>query len=191
MTILAARLPFSFDASRMTADVRAAEAAGWFPHFNTQYYEGEWSGIPLRSNSRTGPLYFDPSRPNECVDLPALERAGYIREVVATFQAPLRSVRFLKLAPGAVIREHRDFGLSREDGEVRVHIPILTNPDVDFVLGGRTLALQAGESWYLNFDRPHQVTNRGETERIHLVIDLVVNPWLDEILARSECILES
>ena len=31
---------------------------------------------------------------------------------------------------------------------------------------------------YLNLSRPHAVRNRGTTDRIHLVIDGVVNPWL-------------
>jgi hypothetical protein len=189
--LVAARLPFSFDVRRMEADMRSIEAAGWAPHFNTQYYEGDWSGIPLRSNSRTGPLYVDPSRPDDFADLPALEQSAYIKEVLAMFQAPLRSVRYLKLAAGAVILEHRDFGLRKEEGEIRVHIPIRTNPGVEFVLGGETLTLLPGECWYLNLDLPHRVANRGSSERVHLVVDLVVNPWLDEIITRAECILQN
>ena len=166
----------------MEEDVRAIQTAGWSPHFNTQYYDGDWSGIPLRSNSLTGPLYIDPSRPDAFADLPILDQSTYLREVFAAFQAPLRSVRFLKLAPGACIREHRDFGLDLEEGVARIHIPIMTNPDVDFVLGGRMLKLLAGECWYLNLDLPHSVMNRGQTDRIHLVIDLVANSWLDQTL---------
>jgi len=189
--LIAARLPLSFDVRRLQADVEAVERDGWAPHFNTQYYEGDWSGIPLRSNSLTSALYTDPSRLNDFKDLPSLDRTPYVREVVATFEAPVRSVRFLKLAPGAVIREHRDFGLRFEEGEIRVHIPIRTNPGVDFILGGKTLTLLPGDSWYLNLDLPHQVANRGSTERVHLVLDFAVNPWFEELLARPECILES
>ena len=180
--LIAARLPFIFDVPRLEEDVRAIETAGWSPHFNQQYYEGDWSGIPLRSNSRTGPLYIDPSRPDDFADLPVLNKSTYVRDVFAAFQAPLRSVRFLKLAPGASIKEHRDFGLDLEEGLARIHIPIMTNPGVDFVLGGRPLKLLPGECWYLNLDLPHSASNRGNTDRIHLVIDLVANSWLHETL---------
>lgn len=189
--LIAARLPLSFDVGLLEAAVQAVEGDGWAPHFNTQYYAGDWSGIPFRSNSVTGPLYTDPSRLDQFKDLPALDRAPYIRQVVATFQAPVRSVRFLKLAPGAVIREHRDFGLRLEDGEIRIHIPVRTNPDVEFILGGKTLNLLPGEPWYLNLDLPHQLANRGSSERVHLVLDFAVCPWIEELLARPECSLET
>jgi len=35
-----------------------------------------------------------------------------------------------------------------------------------------------GEAWYLNFDLVHRVENNGAEERVHLVIDCVVNDWL-------------
>src|SRR5581483_4138110 len=135
--------------------------------------------IPLRSNSLTSALYIDPSRPDPFADLPALQSAMYFREVTAVFEAPVRAVRLLKLASGAVIREHRDAGLRYEDGEMRVHIPSRTNPHVEVVLGGETLPLRAGEGWYLNVDLPHRVANRGTVERVHLVLDVVVNSWVE------------
>jgi hypothetical protein len=186
MLIAAARLPLTFDAPALEADLRVIERDGWSPHFNTQYYAGEWSGIPLRSNSTTGPLYIDPSRPDDFTDLPCFASARHLRAVVAAFEAPVRAVRLLKLAPGAVIREHRDGGLRSEDGEMRVHVPIRTNPDVEFFLGGRPIPLLPGECWYLNVDLPHHAANRGSCDRVHLVLDLVVNRWVEAMLASCE-----
>ena len=54
------------------------------------------------------------------VDLPLLRRRLYISEILAGFQCPLQVVRLLKLSPGSNIREHRDYHLSYEDGEVRI-----------------------------------------------------------------------
>ena len=45
--------------------------------------------------------------------------------------------------------------------------------------------MQPGEAWYLNFNLPHSVANRGTTDRIHLVIDCVMNPWLDAFFAEA------
>ena len=38
----------------------------------------------------------------------------------------------MRLAPGSVIKEHRDHDLCFEDGMVRIHIPVVTNAGVDF-----------------------------------------------------------
>ena len=43
----------------------------------------------------------------------------------------------------------------------------------------------AGECWYLNLSKPHRVHNRGATERMHLVLDCVVNDWLDDQIRRG------
>src|SRR5205085_10556644 len=86
------------------------------------------------------------------------------------------------LAAGSKIREHRDLNLGDETGEVRLHIPIVTNPAVEFFLDGVRIVMNEGECWYLNFSLPHRVDNRGVTDRIHLVIDCQVNDWLRELI---------
>ena len=35
--------------------------------------------------------------------------------------------------------------------------------------------MKAGECWYINFDLPHRINNFGSTDRVHLVMDIVVN----------------
>jgi hypothetical protein len=107
-----------------------------------------------------------------------LERGPYLREILASFQCPLRAARLLRLRAGSRILEHTDLNLGYEDGEVRVHIPVFTNPEVDFRVGGKRLDLKPGECWYINFNLPHSVYNGGTTDRIHLVIDCVLNDWL-------------
>ena len=98
------------------------------------------------------------------------------------FHSPLRAVRLLRLEAGARIREHRDHMLGLADGEARLHIPVATNPDVDFVVAGRRLVLNVGETWYIDFSLPHRVANRGTTARVHLVIDCAANDWLRGLL---------
>jgi hypothetical protein len=67
----------------------------------------------------------------------------------------------------------------------RIHIAITTNPGVEFELNRRRVVLGPGSAWYLRLSDPHRVANRGGTDRVHLVIDAVVNDWLREMLARS------
>jgi len=77
--------------------------------------------------------------------------------------------------------------LGFEKGEVRFHIPVLTNPDVRFSFLTLTeLKLNAGECLVPRLSLPHWIENRGSSDRIHLVIDCEVNEWLREFFAAAE-----
>jgi hypothetical protein len=41
--------------------------------------------------------------------------------------------------------------------------------------------MQPGECWYANFSLPHSVRNDGATDRVHLVVDGLRNPWSDDM----------
>ncbi len=179
----ALKLPFAFDAARLQSDLAAILSDEFVPHFNTAYYEGSWSAVPLRSiGGRTDHIYPDHTAKDAFADTPLLARCAYAREVLAALRCPQQAVRFLRLAPGSCIKEHCDHELGFEDGEVRLHIPVLTNPEVEFVLNGARVVMNEGECWYLNVNRPHRVANRGATARIHLVVDCCVNDWLRKLL---------
>ena len=90
-------------------------------------------------------------------------------------------MRLLRLQAGSSIAEHRDYRLGYEDGEVRLHVPVVTDVGVAFFLAGVRVPMAAGECWYLNVNLPHRVENRSPIDRIHLVIDCVVNEWLAQI----------
>ncbi|WP_224366610.1 aspartyl/asparaginyl beta-hydroxylase domain-containing protein [Hyalangium versicolor] len=180
------RLPLRFDAARLQEDLDRLAPEDWVPHFNKGYYQGEWSGVALRAvGGRAGGLYPDPAAQEPFADTPMLDRCPAVREALSTFGCPLLSARLLKLAAGARIREHRDYNLGYEDGEVRLHIPITTNPEVEFHLEGRRIPFVPGECWYLNFNQPHRVENLGSTDRVHLVVDCVLNDWLRTLFARA------
>ena len=89
-----------------------------------------------------------------------MAECDYVPELLTLLECPLESVRFLKLAGGSSIREHRDFGLCFEAGVVRLDVPVHTHPDVEFELDGKAAPMAEGEVWYLNFDLPHRVTHR-------------------------------
>jgi len=101
-----------------------------------------------------------------------------VDEALRRFGDGLRSARLLKLAPGSCIREHRDYGLSMENGEARLHVPISSEDGVEFYLDGELMPMEPGECWYLDLDRPHRVQNLGRSDRVHLVLDCVADDWL-------------
>jgi len=177
------KLPPIFDANRLRADLDQILATEYVPHFNTQYYHGDWSVVPLRSiGGVANQIYPDPTKTDAYADTPLLARCPYVREALGYFQCPLQAVRFLRLAAGSVIKEHRDFRLGYDDGEVRLHIPVITNPDVEFILAGQRVVMKEGECWYLDVNEKHSVANRGTVDRIHLVLDCNVNDWLREMM---------
>lgn len=179
------RLPFTFDAERLRADLRLASARPWVSHFVSQNYRGDWSAIALRSASGSeGDIHAHPQAADAyaCTDTALLLECAYLRQVLATFRCPVGTVRLMKLGAGSEILEHVDPGTGYESGELRLHVPVSTNPEVEFYLGGQRVEMRAGECWYLNFQLPHRVVNASREERVHLVIDCRLDAWMDEIL---------
>ena len=176
-----ARLPLSFDVARLQADLAAVEAMTWTDHFVRQNYDGRWDVLPLRHQAgATHPIIqaYTPPDATEFVDAAVLARTPYFRAIVETFPCPLKAVRLMRLAPGSRIKEHKDYDLAADWGQARLHIPITTNPGVTFLLNGTVARMAPGETWYLRLSDPHAVTNDGDTDRVHLVIDCEANDWL-------------
>ena len=184
------KLPLHFEADRLARDLEVAQKQyGWIAHFVPDNYAGDWSVIPLRSKAgATHPVMLIASDPacRDFVDTPALEDCTYFREILAGFAPGALSARLMRLGPGSLIREHRDFDLDFEQGVVRLHIPVITNPDATFRLNGVTVAMDAGSCWYLRLSDPHSVTNHGATARVHLVVDILVDAKLEGLFARAE-----
>jgi hypothetical protein len=185
------RLPLSFDPDRLVRDLEALSSVGWIAHFVKQNYEGDWDAIPLRgvagARHPVQMIYADPTA-TAFEDTPMLAACPYFREVLAAFQCELQTVRLMRLTAGSVIKEHRDHDLDAGAGTARVHIPVTSNPEVEFDLNRRRVIMAPGEAWCLRLSDPHRVTNKGATDRVHLVADLVVNDWLRELLGRAEAI---
>jgi len=84
---------------------------------------------------------------------------------------------FAKLPAGEEISAHSDW---QEYLLVcrRHHIPIITNANVDFFVGDETINMAAGEIWEINNSKVHRVVNNGESDRVHLIIDIIPNELL-------------
>jgi hypothetical protein len=177
------RLPLGFHPELLRADLALVPSEAWSSHYNEADYGGIWRGAALRSASGEARELFAGAAAYR--DTPLLDLCSYFRKVLAGFECPLRSVRLLSLAPGSFIREHTDAALDFEDGEVRIHIPLQTNPDVEFYIAGERMLLEEGSAYYLNVNLPHRVNNRGDCDRIHLVIDAKVNDWVRDLFRRG------
>jgi hypothetical protein len=173
------RLPFIFETTELRAELNHLSKTEWLPHFNTSNYTGNWSGIALRApDGNEKSIYPSPDSKNKFQDTRLLSLFPSVQKILMTFECKITSVRFLVLEKGAVIKEHFDNALSFEEGDARLHIPIQTNELVEFISNGKRLQMAEGECWYINASLPHSVANQGETDRIHLVLDCIVNDWL-------------
>ncbi|MFC6646287.1 aspartyl/asparaginyl beta-hydroxylase domain-containing protein [Granulicella cerasi] len=176
------RLPFDFDVAPLQAEVGSIVEEQWVPHFNTHDYDGQWSSVSLRSASGRAEEIVPQSSSGEYLDTPLMAAMPALAAVVRQFQMPLKAVRLLRLHAGSRVKEHRDYDLGMDAGELRFHVPIITSDAVEFIVADRQLPLRAGESWYVDFSQPHRIFNGGTEHRVHLVIDGQLNAWADELL---------
>src|ERR1700730_3460913 len=174
----AVKLPLSFEPPNLRLDLDRIDPAEWLTHFNTSYFEGDWTGVALRAaEGEAQTLHADPDA-QKYANTAVMLRCPHIAAAIKMLRCPLKSVRLLKLTAGSSIREHRDDDLGWAEGEIRLHVPIVTNPEVEFFLNGQRVVMQEGECWYVDLSLPHRVENRSKTDRIHLVIDCRLNDWL-------------
>ena len=181
-----AQLSMPVDIASIQQEVMALTAP-WNLHFNKMHYEGEWTVLPLRvPGGDSNRIVPDNIHEEEVVDTPQMKACPSVQKLVAGFECTILSVRLLKLKTGAIIKPHRDHELSFENGEARLHFPVFTNDGVEFYIEDELLRMREGQCWYINANLPHSVVNKGDTDRIHLVIDCKVNDWLTALFDTAE-----
>lgn len=157
------RLPYSFDAEQLNHELQQLEPGLWMQH--PSRVNGN-SAVPLVSlNGRDNDEFSGQMLPT-----PHLQRCEYMQQVMASFGEVLARSRLMKLAAGAEVTPHVDFNYHWYN-RVRIHIPIVTTPDVIFYCGDEQRHMQAGECWIFDSWREHNVINRSDQDRVHLVID--------------------
>jgi hypothetical protein len=130
----------------------------------------------------------------DVVDFPAMESfrslvAPIVAQVCEILQkSNVSAVLIANLPAGDVIYPHVDTGKFLEVPS-RVHIPLQTNPDVVYRIGGayieregrdrmerhvmaRDVRMAAGEIWEIDNLSYHSVRNGGSTDRWHLIINV-------------------
>lgn len=181
----------NFDAGLMGPEIERLQETLWKEHYNLKNYEGSWSTIQLRSLDgrleNNIAIHQSALQQNQGYrDTVLLKTCPNIKKAIDFFQMEKLSIRLMKLNAGAVIKPHSDHDLSFEEGEIRIHIPVITNPGVEFFLEEDKLFMPAGSCWYLNLSLTHRVYNSGTTDRIHLVIDGKVNEWVKDFFSRND-----
>lgn len=109
-----------------------------------------------------------------------------IAERIATFYprpGRVLNAQIALLGPGLDIPEHVDFGPTLEVTH-RVHVPLETHPEVQFIVEGENIQLTVGEAYELDNMRRHRVFNPSPFRRIHIIVDYYEEPIPAIVAAR-------
>jgi hypothetical protein len=169
------------DRERIRAEFEAVRTASWFDQ--NRYRNKGWKGAALYSKSgKTSDLGVNYELPPVRTEIG--EACPYIAEhVLPQFQAPWFRAGFYKLEAGATIGEHRDLvhhAFSRT--MVRIHIPVITDPQVVMFVARRPYHLPVGSAWYFDPTALHAVNNSSSIDRIHLMVDFEYGPGINALL---------
>ena len=88
------------------------------------------------------------------------------------FSGKVGKTLYINLPAKQKIATHTDNGYYLT-GVHRCHIPIITNDQVDFILGKQTVHMKPGVCYEINNAGLHGVVNNSDTDRIHLLIDII------------------
>jgi hypothetical protein len=208
LTIERLRLPIS-DAL-MTSEMRAiANGVGtlnFANHYSNYNKSKSWSALALRGFSSDPTCILKPAEMPEKWQVENSRKSWQLQwtQLVDDFagvkplcaqlcddvDTQIQRVRFMKLAPaGGELQRHTD-QVDKETGTradqfLRIHIPVATNDRVIFTTWNcdgcaSETNMKMGEAWYLDTRKPHQAINGGDSDRIHLVVDVQSN---DKLLA--------
>ena len=176
------QLPLNFDPHLLKNELNHIESEQWFDHFVKIHYEEGWQGIALRSADGTA---FNLASAPTYQDTAILSMCPYFDQVLKSFKCSLCRVRLLKLKAGSIIKEHIDPGTGREQPELRIHIPIITSPEIEFYCDGQRIIMESGKVYFIDTSFTHCVLNKSDIDRVHLVIDCAVNEWLRSLFPKD------
>lgn len=168
------KLPVRFDAGALEREVRALPPSAWVPHA-TGFPGNEAVRLVTPGGAPTD-AFEGPMKPTE-----NLARCPYIMQVMGTLGGVWGRSRLMGLGVGAEVPEHVDAHYHWRT-HLRIHVPVITNPQVEFTCGGETVHMAAGECWVFDSFRWHEVHNRGGERRVHLVLDTVVTEPLWDLI---------
>ena len=157
------QFPFRFDARLLRREVEQFAENAWIKH--PQSYEGNSALMLISTNGALRDQIAPPVRATA-----HLAQTPYIRQVLGQFKTVLGQARLMRLESGYGVPLHNDVHYYWRN-HTRVHIPIVTHPDVTFHCGEASVHMGEGEAWTFDNWRRHRVENDTPVRRIHLVFD--------------------
>jgi len=159
-------------------------------------YDG-WNGVPLRSwngdDSIEGLKYMgSPGNQGfDVQDTPALFHLPYVRELISNIESKFHSkvcfTRLMRLNAKGFIAPHNDRSKEHVARDlVRMHIPVITNPNVFFEVEGECYHLSSGNFYFTDTIAIHSVLNNSDEDRLHIILDCECTLELAEAILCGE-----
>ena len=154
-----------------------------------------WNTFPLRTQTegsphvevddillRLQPLDGSCDDKRECVDYLALSDLPEARGLIYALMAQVQGSRLgrcmiTRLAPGHRIYPHTDVGAHPLHYDTvryycRYHIVLQCDGGSYFRAGEEVVQMRPGECWWFDNAQEHEVWNDGESDRLHLIVDI-------------------
>lgn len=170
------KLPLQFDAAALEREVRALPASAWVPH-PTGFEGNEAVRLVTPNGEPTDDLDGIMGPTEQLLAMP------YVQQIMGELGGVWGRSRLMGLRAGGEVPQHVDSHYYWRT-HWRIHIPVITNPQVLFSCGGETIHMEPGECWLFDSFRWHRVVNGGTEQRVHLVLDTVGGgPFWDHVEA--------
>jgi hypothetical protein len=153
------------ETQRLAEEVRAMPPEAWQAH--PLGFAGN-TAVPLISvNGEANDFFAGPM-----AETAWLRQAPYFRQVLSSFKVVFGRSRLMGLGGGSEVPRHCDINY-HWFSRVRIHVPVVTFPEVEFHCAGEMIHMAAGEAWIFDNWLLHHVVNPTDKLRIHLVADTV------------------
>ncbi len=172
------RLPIRFSAEALEREVKRLPQSAWVAHPNA--FPGNEAVRLITTGGEATDALGGGMGPTE-----HLRACPYILEIMSEIGGTWGRSRLMGLAPGTEVPAHADSHYYWRT-HIRIHVPVITNPGVEFTCGGETVHMAAGECWVFDSFQRHEVHNRGDAHRVHLVIDTVGGRGLWELIEQAQ-----
>ena len=159
------QLPKRFCADTLAREVAALDPSAWVAHPGK--LPGNDAVLLITPGGELTHSVSGPMQPTG-----HLLACPYILQVMEELGGVWGRSRLMGLAPGAEVPPHVDLNYYWRT-HIRIHIPVVTNPQVEFTCEDETVHMSEGECWIFDSFRPHRVRNGGKDKRVHLVLDTV------------------
>jgi hypothetical protein len=131
--------------------------------------------------------YWDAKNPGYYKDINSFKQESSIRELnniydwlEKEYNGKVVRSELVNMFPNSRIRKHRDrtnmLFLCR-----RIHIPIKTNDQTTFIVNEEIDSMAEGYIYEINNSKIHSVYNKSNENRIHLIIDILPEPFASNI----------
>jgi hypothetical protein len=174
-------------------------------HYSNYNDKGSWKALSLRGYRSDSTFITKPIEMNkkwkaenlgslnwQIEDTPLRAQFPEVEVLLNQLPGEKHRIRFMSLKPkDGELRRHTDLVDSDQgiaDGKLaRIHFPIVTNDKVEFQNWdwngkGDPINMKVGEAWYLDVRKPHRAVNSGDTQRIHMVVDVESSEELRKLL---------